>query len=155
MAEVFLIKRCGVLMPASEADTETLSAIHDGETVRADIKRPRNVAFHKKYFALLDVLFNIFEPVITGDKWYGGVQPVKNRDRFRKDIAIATGHYDLVVNIKNEVRAEAKSISFSAMDETQFSELYSRTLDYGLLKIAHGKTRADIDNWVSQIMDFS
>lgn len=155
MAEVYLIKRCGVLMPASEGDTETLANITEGETVRADIKRPRNIAFHRKYFALLDVLFNIFEPEITGEKWYNGVAPVKNRDRFRKDIAIATGHYELVITIKGECRAEAKSISFASMDETQFSELYSRTIDYGLLRIAKGKTKAEIDNWVAQIIDFS
>jgi len=155
MTCVYLIKKNGFLIPSSECDQENIALMTDGKTYKCEFSSPRNIRFHRRYFALLDVLFNIFEPVITGEKWYGGVQPVKNRDRFRKDIAIATGHYDLVVNIKNEVRAEAKSISFSAMDETQFSELYSRTLDYGLLKIAHGKTRADIDNWVSQIMDFS
>lgn len=152
MAEVYLIKRCGVLMPASEADTETLSNITEGETVRADIKRPRNVAFHRKYFAMLDVLYNIFEPPTVS---HNGVVAVKNRDRFRKDIAIATGHYELVITIKGECRAEAKSISFASMDETQFSELYSRTIDYGLLRIAKGKTKAEIDNWVAQIIDFS
>jgi len=118
MAEIFLVKRHGILMPSSESDSEKLATLTEGETIRADIKRPRNVAFHRKYFALLDVLFNIFEPVVSGEKWYGGVQPIKNRERFRKDIAIATGHYTLVVNIKNEVRAEADSISFASMDET-------------------------------------
>jgi len=155
MAEIFLVKRHGILMPSSESDSEKLATLTEGETIRADIKRPRNVAFHRKYFALLDVLFNIFEPVVSGEKWYGGVQPIKNRERFRKDIAIATGHYTLVVNIKNEVRAEADSISFASMDETQFSELYSRTIDYGLLRIAKGKTKAEIDNWVAQIIEFS
>ena len=152
MAEILLIKRCGVLMPASEADTETLANITEGETVRADIKRPRNVAYHRKYFALLDVLFNIFDPEPVSHK---GEIAIKNRERFRKDIAIATGHYELVVSIKGECKAEAKSISFASMDETQFSELYSRTIDYGLLRIAKGKTKAEIDNWVAQIIDFS
>lgn len=151
MAEIFLLKRCGVLMPASESDSEKLATLTEGETIRADIKRPRNIAFHRKYFALLDVLYNIFEPKPVS---HGGEVAQKNRDRFRKDIAIATGHYTLVVNIKNEVRAEADSISFSKMDETQFSELYSRTLDYGLQKIATGKSREQVENWVDQIMSF-
>ena len=154
MAEIFLTKRCGVLMPASESDTEKLATLAEGETIRADLKRPRNIGYHRKYFALLDVLYNIFEPVVDGEKWYNGVQPVKNRERFRKDIAIATGHYELVVNIKGEVRAEAKSISFAAMDDAEFSKLYSLTIDYGLQRIAVGKTREQIDQWVSQIMDF-
>ena len=152
MTEIFLVKRHGILMPSSEADTETLANITEGETVRADIKRPRNVAFHRKYFALLDVLFNIFEPEPVSHK---GEFAIKSRERFRKDIAIATGHYELVITIKGECRAEAKSISFASMDETQFSELYSRTIDYGLLRIAKGKTKAEIDNWVNQIIDFT
>ena len=142
-------------MPSSEADTETLANITEGETVRADIKRPRNIKFHNKYFALLDVLFEIFDPQVPEEKWYNGVKPIKNRKRFRKDIAIMTGFSEMVVDIKGNCKAEAKSISFGSMDETEFSELYSRTIDYGLLRIAKGKTKAEIDNWVSQIIDFS
>ena len=151
MAEIFLTKRCGVLMPASESDTEKLATLTEGETIRADLKRPRNIGYHRKYFALLDVLYNIFEPVPVE---HNGQAVMKNRERFRKDIAIATGHYELVVNIKGEVRAEAKSISFAAMDDAEFSKLYSLTIDYGLQRIAVGKTREQIDQWVSQIMDF-
>lgn len=152
MSEIFLIKRHGVLMPASESDVEKLATLTEGETIRADFKRPRNIAFHRKYFALLDVLYNIFEPAPIE---HNGEVAQKSRERFRKDIAIATGHYELVINIKGECRAEAKSISFASMDDMQFAELYSRTINYGLQKIAIGKTREQIDNWVDQIIDFS
>jgi len=151
MAEIFLAKRHGVLMPSSDADTEKLATFADGETIRADIKRPRNIKYHRKYFALLDVLFNIFEPEPIE---YKGQPVVKNRERFRKDLAIATGHHEMVVNIKGEVRAEAKSISFAAMDESEFTQLYSRTIQYGLAKIAKGTSREQIDNWVAQIIEF-
>ena len=154
MTEIFLRKIQGVLVPDSESDVEKLASIANGETIRADIKRPRNIGYHRKYFALLDVLFDIFEPEIKGEKFYGGLKPTKNRERFRKDIAIATGHYGLVVNIKGEVRAEAKSISFAAMDDVEFAALFSRTIDYGLLHIAKGKTREEIENWTSAILSF-
>lgn len=151
MTEIFLTKRHGVLMPSSDADTEKLATFADGETIRADIKSPRNPKFHRKYFALLDVLFNIFEPEAIE---YKGQPVVKNRKRFRKDVAIATGHHEMVVNIKGEVRAEAKSISFAAMDESEFAQLYSRTIQYGLAKIAKDKSREQIYNWVAQIIEF-
>jgi len=152
MTEIFLRKVQGVLVPDSESDVEKLASIANGETIRADIKRPRNIKFHRRYFALLDVLFDIFTPDVVEHK---GKPVMKNRERFRHDIAIATGHYELVVNIKNEVRAEAKSISFAAMDETAFAQLYSRTIDFGLLHIAKGKTREQIDNWTNAILDFT
>ena len=151
MTEIFLRKIQGVLVPDSESDVEKLASIASGETIRADIKRPRNIGYHRKYFALLDVLFDIFEPDIAEHK---GKPVLKNRERFRKDIAIATGHYELVVNIKGEVRAEAKSISFSAMDDAEFAQLYRSTINYGLLHIAKGKTREEIDNWTNAILSF-
>ena len=160
MTEIFLRKAHGILMPDSESDAEKLANIANGETIRADIKRPRNIKFHRRYFALLDVLFDIFGPVaikpdgMSVDKWRAITPPTKNRERFRKDVAIATGHYELVVNIKGEVRAEAKSISFAAMDDIEFAALYSSTINYGLLHIAKGKTREEIDNWTAQILDF-
>jgi hypothetical protein len=40
------------------------------------------------------------------------------------------------------------------MDESEFAQLYSRTIDYGLAKIAKGKSREQIDNWVAQIIEF-
>ncbi len=149
MTEIYFIKCYGNLLPVSEGDVDIISAIPDGETIKAELKRPRNVQFHKKYFALLDVLFNIFEPVKVEGK-----EAMKNRERFRKDIAIATGHYELVYNIKSEIRAEARSISFARMSQEEFEALYNRTIDYGLQKIAVGKSREQIENWVSQILEF-
>jgi hypothetical protein len=151
MTEIFLRKVQGVLVPDSESDVEKLAAIANGETIRADIKRPRNIKFHRRYFALLDVLFDIFEPAATEHK---GKPVMKHRERFRHDIAIATGHYELVVNIKGEVRAEAKSISFAAMDDIEFAALYSSTINYGLLHIAKGKTREELENWTTAILSF-
>lgn len=155
MTDIYLIKRHGILMPSSESDEDIILSLANGETIKCAFSKPRNVQFHRLYFALLDVLYNIFDPEVPEDKWYNGVKPVKNRTRFRKDIAIATGYYELVVNVKGEVRAEAKSISFASMDDLEFSQLYSNTIDYGLAKIAIGHDRKQIDNWVAQIMDFT
>lgn len=152
MAEIFFNKKNGMLVPTSESDMEAIAALKNGETYRIEIKRPRNAKFHRKYFALLDILFDLFEPTPVE---YKGEPVLKNRERFRKDIAIACGHYDLVVNLKGEVRAEAKSISFANMDEIEFSQLYSRTIDYGLQKIAISQTREQLEAWVQSILDFA
>lgn len=152
MTCVYLIKKNGFLIPSSECDQENIALMTDGKTYKCEFSSPRNIKFHRRYFALLDVLFNIFEPEPVSHK---GEFAIKSRERFRKDIAIATGHYELVVSIKGECKAEAKSISFARMDDVQFADLYSKTIDYGLLRIAKGKTREQIDNWVNSILDFS
>lgn len=156
MAEIFLRKVQGVLIPDSELDAEKLATIANGETIRADIKRPRNIKYHRKYFALLDVLYDIFDPELPPPEvWYKGIKPVKNRERFRHDIAIATGYCEMTINVKGQYRAEAKSISFAAMDETTFADLYSKTIDFGLQHIAKGKTREEIENWTNAILEFA
>lgn len=153
MTELHVIKRNGLLMPTSEVDAEIIHNITEGSMYSVKITKSRNPQFHRKYFALLDVLYQFFQPVIT--PMNNGMVPQKNRERFRKDLIIATGHYKLVVNIKGDVRAEAKSISFAAMDDVEFTRLYNRTINYGLQHIATGKTREEIDNWVAQILDYT
>lgn len=153
MTDLTLIKRHGLLLPSSELDEEIINSMQDGCLYKVKISKVRNPQFHRKYFALLDVLYNFFTPQIT--PLANGMVPKKSRCRFRKDLIIATGNYDLVVNIKNDVRAEAKSISFSAMDEVEFTQLYNKTINYGIQHIAVGKNRAEIDEWVDQIMSFT
>jgi len=152
MTDLYFTKRNGMFLPSSEADAEIIAALCNGEMYRIKIEKPRNSKFHRKYFALLDILYELFEPPVIQHK---GEIVLKNRERFRKDIAIACGHYDLVVNIRGEVRAEAKSISFAKMDEVEFAQLYSRTIDYGLQKIAIDKTRDQLEAWVQSILDFA
>jgi len=151
MSELLLIKRHGSLHPMTEADAEIIAGMTAGEVYRMKWSKPRNAKFHNKYFALLDVLFEMFNPAVE----YNGKPVMKNPERFRKDMAIVTGYFDIVANIKGEVRYEAKSISFAKMDDDEFAKLYSRTIDYGLKHIAVGKTQAELDKWVDQIMQFA
>lgn len=153
MAEIFLIKRHGVLMPATEHDTATLAALTDGVMYRAEIVKPRNYKFLQKFFVLLDVLFNMFTPPQLE---YKGKPAVKNSTRFRHDLTIAIGYYEMVYKINGDMVAQAKSISFASMEETEFDGVYNRTIDYALAKIAIGENRSkeQIDNWVNQVLSF-
>lgn len=158
MNDLYVHKKFGTLVPCSESDGEVIQHLPEGEVFKVSFSRPRNAKFHRKYFALLDILFEIFNPppiVSQGGKPMPYEPVMKNRERFRKDIAIACGHYFLVVNIRGEVRAEAKSISFASMDEVEFAALYNRTLDYGLQKIAKLHSRDQIEAWVQSILDFA
>ena len=118
MTEIYLVKRYGQLMPANDGDAEKVALLTDGGIFKATFTKPRNGGFHRKYFALLGVMFELWNPELP--EW-NGKPSMKSFERFRKDIAIATGHHELVVSIKGEVRAEAKSISFANMDELEFA----------------------------------
>jgi hypothetical protein len=155
MSELLLVKRHGTLQPMTDADAEIIHGMKSGEVYRMKWTKPRNYKFLQKYFVLVnDVLFELFNPKPV---FYKGKQAVKSHERFRKDLLIATGHYELVVNIKGECRAEAKSISFAELDEVGFDIIYRKTIQYALAEVIEkeGFTYETIDNWVSQIIDFA
>jgi hypothetical protein len=131
---VILTKTLGGLMPNNPDSQAWYDKIKVGDSIHADFKKHRNPAFHRKYFALLNIGFDNFQPGTINSK-YG--TPEKNFDRFRKDIAILCGHFDLVIRLDGTSRPEAKSISFAKMTEKEFESLYSKTIDV-LIKNVYG-----------------
>lgn len=117
---------------AFNSDYEKAKKLKAGVQFECDVKKKRNYEFHKKYFALINLVFD-------------NQERYNNIDHLRKDITIAAGYYTQRLNIKGEVITEADSISFSKMDDFQFSELYSKTLD-AIVKYFHFERQDVIDN---------
>lgn len=149
--KIWLTKINGGLYPANEEAEDCLKKIPLHEWIQAEVVRPRNLQFHKKYYALLHVGFEAWEPA---EKEFRGLPAQKQFERFRKDVIIAAGYYDVVVNLKGEVRAEARSISFAKMTEDEFEKLYSNTINVLLEYVLKGYHRADVDELVQHILDF-
>jgi hypothetical protein len=126
-----------------------------GQVVSGDFKRVRNPGFHRKYFALLNIGFDNWEPpAIEGLD--ADLKIEKNFDRFRKDIIILCGFYERHFRIDGSVRVEPKSISFASMDDAEFQNLYSKTIDI-LIKHVYGgnMTPEQMDNTVNQYLSFA
>lgn len=141
----------GTLAPADPQAVEYLSKLKIGQIVRAEVTRPRNYQFHKKYMALLNFAFDAWEPQA---KEYKGQKVEKNFDQFRKDVAILAGYYEASYKITGEVRLTAKSISFASMDEDEFQALYSATISVILSRILTKYTREDLDTVVENLLRF-
>lgn len=152
MTEIVLMKMANILVPHDEAAAEFIQKMKAGALMHADFKKVRNYQFHKKYFALVTFAFDQWEP--RGGLTYQGQPVAKNKERFRKDIAILAGFFESTVNLKGEVRLEAKSISFAQMDEIQFEALYSATIDVILSRILTKYTRDDLEAVVEQLLRF-
>jgi hypothetical protein len=152
LTEIVLMKTANVLVPHDEAAAEFIQKMKVGALMHADFKKVRNYQFHKKYFALVSFAFDQWEP--RGGLTYQGQPVAKNKERFRKDVAILAGFFESTVNLKGEVRLEAKSISFAQMDEIQFEALYSATIDVILSRILTKYTRDDLEAVVEQLLRF-
>ena len=151
MATFMLRKLYNSFAPDDLETAEAMEKIKPNSVVKAEITQPRNLAFHRKFFALIDVAFEAWDCPVTE---YKAQLITKNRDRFRKDLIILAGFGYPVVNLKGEVRYEAQSMSFSKMDNGAFETLYSRVVDVILTRVLTHYTRADLDNVVNQILGF-
>lgn len=154
MTEIVVQKSPTGWIPADEQARAAHARHKLGATVRADFKQMRNYKFHKKFMALMNLAFDYWE---VADVEYKGRQVVKNFDRFRKDMTILAGFYEPTFNVRNEVRLEAKSISFANMQEAEFEELYSTMVNVLLDRVlrAKGFSRETVDEVVDQLVAFS
>jgi hypothetical protein len=148
----YLRKLPGGLFRLDDQDgSDRVAKLAPGSVVAIEWHEPRNYGFHKKFFAMLKAGFDAWEPP---EAEYRGLPVEKNFDRFRRDCIIAAGWYDTVVNIKGEVRAEAKSMSFAAMSEDEFRQLYDAVAELLLKHILVNYTRADLDQVVETMQGF-
>lgn len=117
---------------AFDSDFEKIKKIKVGEPLEYEFKKLRNIRFHRKLFALLNMIFE-------------NQELYKNIDHLRKDLTIEAGFYDLRVNIHGEEIKEAKSISFASMSADEFDEYYNAVLDT-VVKYFHFDKQDIIDN---------
>jgi len=150
-----MVRGGNTLVPSDDVARDLVGKIKPGDGVWVDIKRPRSLPFHKKFFALLNLGFDHWEPE---EATYKGQVIQKDFDRFRGDILILSGHYDAVFDINGNVKLKPKSISFSNCDEDEFNSVYQQVLTViwsRLLKQANYESPEEVDRVVNQLMSYA
>lgn len=117
---------------AFDSDYEKLKKIKVNDEVQCEIKKPRNYRFHKKLFALLNLV-------------YQNQEHYTNIDHLRNDLTKAAGYYTQRTSFDGEIITEAKSISFARMDEHEFGEYYNAVIDQ-ITKYFHFDKQDILDN---------
>lgn len=105
----------GGLMATNHHEAMKLEAMH-GKEVQARISIPRNLSFHRKFFAML----NVGREMADCDF---------NPEQFRAVCITGAGWCDFVEH-DGKMVAVPRSISFAKMDEAEFGNLYSDVLDF-------------------------
>lgn len=138
MTTIHLRKTLQGFTPDTEEDHEAAKRFRLGHVVKAEVTSPRNLSFFRKWFALVKVAFEMWEE--TGVRQvHKGVEVLPNFDRFRKDVTILAGFHHPVLNVNEELRLEADSISFGSMDEDTFEKLYNATLTAIVQRVMKGR----------------
>lgn len=132
MTKISLVRTLSGFKPAFDSDFELAKKIKLNEPYEYEYKKPRNYKFHKKFFALVKMVFD-------------NQEQYTNIEHLRKDLIIESGNYDLRHDLLGVEIREAKSISFANMDETEFSELYNSVVDV-IIKYFHFDKQEIADN---------
>ena len=114
----YLKQAGGVLIPASDLDSEKTLKLKTGGLYEVEIKQTRNPKFHAKVFAFFNFCF---------EHWRGDLEFIseqKQFDVFRANLTVLAGYYDSFYKIDGSVRIEAKSIAYSAMSQQEFEQFY-------------------------------
>jgi len=101
---------------AYDSDYEKLKKIKPMELLECEIKKPRNYKFHKKFFALINMV-------------YQNQERYNNIEDLRYDLTIEAGYYTLRQDMQGNAIKKANSISFASMEENDFNEYYNKVLD--------------------------
>ena len=152
MPEINLMKQAGALIPSDSMTVKYLESIKVGDVIHANFKKMRSPQFHRKYFALLNFAFEHMEQC---DHRYNGEIVEPNFDEFRNNLCILAGHYTKVFDLSGVIHFRAKSISFAKMDETEFSDLYDKTITVILRKVLNNYSRKDLDDVINNLMSFA
>lgn len=132
MSKIALIRTLSGFKPAYDSDIELSKKIKLNEIYVYDFKKPRNYEFHKKFFALINMV-------------YQNQEQYTNIEYLRKDLIIESGKYYLRYDFNGIEIKEAKSISFSSMDDIEFNELYNSVIDV-IIKYFHFDKNEILEN---------
>ena len=117
------------LVAADDHTHEYMKKLSLTDVLLGDFAKPRNVAFHRKYFALLNTAYEMWDAphqAVHNGKTY---EVEKSMGEFRKWIIVMAGHHDPVVYPSGQLKFVPRSISFAKMTEDEFTSLYSDTIN--------------------------
>lgn len=141
--EIHLVRTSIGLQPYSDEDYEQLRKVKVGSVVKAKIVMPRNVKFHRKFFALINAAWDCLTDRQRTN--------LRSRDTFREQLLITSGFSEPLYDINGRKFLErARSISFAKMDESAFDVVYNRVLDTVLTILVANNVPEDLFNNILQ-----
>lgn len=130
-----------MLAPSSPRDAALLAAFGVGEILEVALRKPRSAAHHRKFFALMQLVF-------------------ENQERYDTiadllvEVKLKCGHYREHLTTKGRLIYVPKSLSFEAMGQEEFGVLYSKAIDVILTHFLPTWGEDDLNAHVDRILGF-
>jgi hypothetical protein len=138
--DLLLVRQGQRLAAADPISLEALESIREKETVTAVIRRARNPGHHRKFFALLNIVF-------PHQDQYATIQDLLNA------LKVATGYFTTGLTIDKIPYMMPKSISWASMTQTEFEQFYNRVVDIITTRILPNVNRDELTDRVNDILN--
>ena len=106
----------GGMMASNQIEADKLDQFR-GREMMVKISQPRNIRFHRLYFALLGVSRDMADTDLNSEQW-------------RAYLTCGSGYCNFVTDNEGGVVAVPKSIAFANMSEDEFERLYNDTVSF-------------------------
>jgi hypothetical protein len=135
--KLFVIKSSIGLIPASGSEFDKLqeAKLKEGEMYEVEIRKPRNIDFHRKYFALINLCFE-------------NQETFNNADELRAFLTMKSGYFKRIETPTGTMYLP-ESISFAKMDNIAFEDFYNKSIQSVLDFLG-----CDKDDLIQQIATF-
>lgn len=121
------------LSPDDDAARDVLRKVKVGDVVRVEVRRPRNLSAHRRFFALVNLV-------------YTNSEKFPSPDVARRVLTCRAGHaLQYIIESTGEVLLIPESISFANMDQDEFDAFWQRVVKVVCEEILPGVTEADIE----------
>ena len=140
MPELLMLKKSGVLWPASDDAAEALRGIKNGSIIKTKVTQPRNTRHHRLFFLLL-------KKVVENSDEY------ETTEALLIALKIALGHVNTIIGHDGQVYHVPKSIAFHKMDQIEFNQFYDRCVavicKYFLPGVSDQELRKEVQSMIS------
>lgn len=137
--KAYFEKAGGNLRPWDERALEFLRKLPQGKVVEVEIKRARNPQHHRKFFALLNLVW-------SNQERYPSV------DCLLAALKISIGHVDMITMPGGKTHLIPRSINFASMNQDEFDDFYKRCLDKIMEHFLPGVTEPELE---AELMEFA
>ena len=121
MSELWMKRGLKGLEPVDDSGLEVLRRLKQGDVIKVEITKPRNIRHHRKFFALLNLVWSS-----CGD--WPSVEDLLSELKKRMGLYDDCG--EIVDRETGQVlkAVRLRSISFASMDQTEFDEFFEKAI---------------------------
>lgn len=134
--KIYLKVTSSGLVPMYDSDHEEKKKLKIGSEVLAEIRVPRNLEHHKKFFALLRLVMDNMPETLS--------ERYTSTERLLDEIKFQCGYFEEHITLSGRVTYKPKSIAFDTMNQTDFEAFYNKALDVVLKWFLTGNTKEEI-----------